>query len=88
MANTIGSRQTELGLNFYAYTFVIILYIFCYAVNTNLFIIALQLGTLFSPEQALNIGLIDQVAPDLVGATEAAQLQLKSFVKIPGMHRY
>lgn len=59
----------------------------CYAINLYFIAIALQLGTLFSPEQALNIGLIDQVAPDLASATEAAQSQLKAYMKIPGINQ-
>ena len=46
--------------------------------------LALMLGSLFSPEEALNIGLGDQVAPDLQSASEIAQAQLQAFLKIPG----
>ena len=45
---------------------------------------ALQLGTLFSSEEALKIGLIDEVAPDLASATAQAESKLKEFLKIPG----
>jgi len=49
---------------------------------------ALQLGTLFSSEEALKIGLIDEVAPDLASATAQAESKLKEFLKIPGTARH
>jgi len=50
--------------------------------------LALMLGTLFSPDEALQIGLVDKVVPDLASATEVAQAQLQAFLKIPAMARY
>ncbi len=50
--------------------------------------LALMLGTLFSPDEALQIGLVDKVVPDLASATEVAQAQLQAFLKIPGMAPY
>jgi len=50
--------------------------------------LALMLGSLFSPEEALSIGLVDQVAPDLQSASEIAQAQLQAFLKIPATARY
>jgi len=47
---------------------------------------ALQLGTLFSSEEALNIGLVDEVIPDQTSATTLAESKMKEFLKIPGMH--
>lgn len=49
---------------------------------------ALQLGTLFSPEEALKIGMVDEVAHDLESATALAESKLKEFLKIPGTARY
>ena len=53
----------------------------------HLFIIecALQLGTLFSVEEAHKIGLVDKVAPDLESATAIAEADLKEFLQVPGM---
>ena len=45
---------------------------------------ALQLGTLFSVEDAHKIGLIDKVMPDVQSATTIAETQLQEFLKIPG----
>lgn len=45
---------------------------------------ALQLGTLFSVEEALKIGLVDQVVPDIETGTAAAEAELKEFLQIPG----
>lgn len=45
---------------------------------------ALQLGTLFSVEEALNIGLVDKVVPDLEAGNVAAETELKEFLQIPG----
>lgn len=44
---------------------------------------ALQLGTLFNTKEALEIGLVDQIADDLESATKAAEVQLKEFLQIP-----
>lgn len=44
---------------------------------------ALQLGTLFSVDEAYKIGLIDNVAPDLQNATSVAEAELKEFIQIP-----
>lgn len=49
---------------------------------------ALQLGTLFSSEEALNIGLVDEVIPDQTSATTLAESKMKEFLKIPGTARY
>jgi len=49
---------------------------------------ALQLGTLFSSEEALNIGLVDEVVPDQTSATTLAESKMKEFLKIPGTARY
>lgn len=46
---------------------------------------ALQLGTLFSSEEALKIGLIDVEAPDQATANALAESKMKEFLKIPGM---
>ena len=53
----------------------------------HLFIIerALQLGTLFSVEEAHKIGLVDKVAPDLESATAIAEADLKELLQVPGM---
>lgn len=48
---------------------------------------ALQLGTLFSVEEAHKIGLVDQVAPDLETATKVAEEDLKEFLQVPAMAR-
>ena len=56
----------------------------CNVIGTRKGELALILGSLFSPEEALNIGLVDQVAPDLQSASEIAQAQLQAFLKIPG----
>lgn len=44
----------------------------------------MQLGTLFTVDEALKVGLIDQAAPDLEKATAIAEAQLLEFLKIPG----
>lgn len=49
---------------------------------------ALQLGTLFSSEEALKIGLIDVEAPDQATANALAESKMKEFLKIPGTARY
>ncbi|XP_046438324.1 enoyl-CoA delta isomerase 1, mitochondrial-like [Daphnia pulex] len=49
---------------------------------------ALQLGSLFSPEEALKIGLVDKLVPDMETATAVAEAELKEFLQIPGMARY
>ncbi|XP_057366646.1 enoyl-CoA delta isomerase 1, mitochondrial-like [Daphnia carinata] len=49
---------------------------------------ALQLGSLFSPEEAFKIGLVDRVLPDMESATAAAESELKEFLQIPAMARY
>jgi Delta3-Delta2-enoyl-CoA isomerase len=56
----------------------------CNVIGTRKGELALILGSLFSPEEALKIGLVDEVAPDLPSANEIAQAQLKKFLKIPG----
>ena len=56
----------------------------CNVIGTRKGELALILGSLFSPEEALKIGLVDEVAHDLPSANEIAQAQLKKFVKIPG----
>lgn len=45
---------------------------------------ALQLGSLFSPEEALKIGLVDKLVPDMETATVVAEAELKEFLQIPG----
>lgn len=50
--------------------------------------LALQLGTLFTVDEALKVGLIDQAAPDLEKATAIAEAQLLEFLKIPALARY
>ncbi|XP_046451656.1 enoyl-CoA delta isomerase 1, mitochondrial-like [Daphnia pulex] len=49
---------------------------------------ALQLGSLFSPEEALKIGLVDKLVPDTENATAVAEAELKEFLQIPGMACY
>lgn len=44
---------------------------------------ALQLGTLFKTEEALNIGLIDKVVPQ-EEVLSAAQQEMQRWFKIPG----
>ena len=44
----------------------------------------MQLGTLFTVDEALKVGLIDRAAPDLENATAMAEAQLLEFLKIPG----
>lgn len=50
--------------------------------------LALQLGTLFSSEEALKIGMVDEVASDLASATDSAESKLKEFLQIPATARY
>jgi hypothetical protein len=50
----------------------------------NLLERALQLGSLFSPEEALKIGLVDKLGPDMETATAVAEAELKEFLQIPG----
>lgn len=45
----------------------------------------MQLGTLFTVDEALKIGLIDQAAPDLDAALSIAEAQLLQFLRIPGI---
>ena len=45
--------------------------------------LALQLGSLFSAEEALSIGLVDKVVPDVATASALAETQIKEFLKIP-----
>lgn len=45
---------------------------------------ALQLGTLYKPSEALNIGLVDQLVPEDQILTTAAQVMTK-WLAIPGM---
>jgi len=47
----------------------------------------LQLGTLYSPEKALELGIVDVVAQDLETAENLAQQKLKQFLKIPNAAR-
>uniref|UniRef100_A0A0P5EQE3 Enoyl-CoA delta isomerase 1, mitochondrial n=1 Tax=Daphnia magna TaxID=35525 RepID=A0A0P5EQE3_9CRUS len=49
---------------------------------------ALQLGSLFTPDEALKIGLVDRVLPDTEAATAVAESELKEFLQIPAMARY
>ncbi|XP_032786797.2 enoyl-CoA delta isomerase 1, mitochondrial [Daphnia magna] len=49
---------------------------------------ALQLGSLFTPDEALKIGLVDRVLPDPEAATAVAESELKEFLQIPAMVRY
>ncbi|KZS04326.1 3,2-trans-enoyl-CoA isomerase [Daphnia magna] len=49
---------------------------------------ALQLGSLFTPDEALKIGLVDRVLPDPEAATAVAESELKEFLQIPAMARY
>jgi 3,2-trans-enoyl-CoA isomerase len=44
---------------------------------------ALQLGLLYPAEQALNVGLVDELVP-LEKVTETAEHQLQAWLKIPG----
>lgn len=46
---------------------------------------ALQLGTMFSVEEAHQIGLVDQIEPDLQSATTAAVTRVHDFLKIPSI---
>ena len=50
--------------------------------------LALQLGTLFSSEEALKIGMVDEVASDLASATDSAESKLKEFLQIPGKSHF
>ena len=43
------------------------------------------MGSLFSPEEALKIGLVDKLAPDMETATSVAEAELKEFLQIPGI---
>lgn len=49
---------------------------------------ALQLGSLFNPEEALKIGLVDKLVPDMETANVVAEAELKEFLQIPAMARY
>ena len=55
------------------------LYLFIYLLER-----ALQLGSLFNPEEALKIGLVDKLSPDMETATVVAEAELKEFLQIPG----
>ena len=46
--------------------------------------LALQQGALFSPQQALSVGWVDNVVPDDQVMT-AAQKEMARWLKIPGM---
>ncbi len=39
-----------------------------------------MLGTLYSPKEALEIGLVDELAPDSEAAERACRLALKKFL--------
>lgn len=46
---------------------------------------ALQLGTLFGVQDALKVGLVDKIVPDVTNGLIAAESELKEFLQIPGI---
>ncbi|XP_015588532.1 enoyl-CoA delta isomerase 1, mitochondrial-like isoform X2 [Cephus cinctus] len=50
--------------------------------------LALLRGTLFSPQEALRIGLVDELATDKADAISKCENYIASFARIPGTGRY
>ena len=61
---------------------------FCDVVGRRQTDLALQMGTLFTPQQALSIGLVDQLAGSPEELRQEALKKLDQFLKVPGRFIY